>query len=80
MFSLKEKKSKAILVIGRGGLQGCEILRLPHYIDNRITDAVRLSALRTGQALLPRNIISLLLVLISEAEKTLRPNAAGRVR
>jgi hypothetical protein len=38
---------------------------IPHCQDNRLTDEVRLSALRTGRALLPRNIICLLLVLIS---------------
>jgi hypothetical protein len=30
------KKSKAIPVTGRGGLQGCEILRIPHCLDNRL--------------------------------------------
>jgi hypothetical protein len=41
--------------------------------------AVRLSALRTGRALL-RNIIFLLLVLILlEAEYTIRPTAAVRI-
>jgi hypothetical protein len=34
----KEKKSKAIPVTGRGGLQGCEILRIPHCLDNRLID------------------------------------------
>jgi hypothetical protein len=42
-----------------------EMLRIPHCIDNQLTDGGRLCALPTGSALLPRNIISLLLVLIS---------------
>jgi hypothetical protein len=32
------KKSKAIHVTGRGGLSGCEMLRIPHCLDNRLTD------------------------------------------
>jgi hypothetical protein len=30
--------SKAIPVTGRVGPQGCETLRLPHFLDNRLTD------------------------------------------
>jgi hypothetical protein len=30
-------KSKAILVTGLGGLYGCEMLRIPHCLDNRLT-------------------------------------------
>jgi hypothetical protein len=32
------KESKVIPVTGHGGPQGCEMLRLPHFIDNRLTD------------------------------------------
>jgi hypothetical protein len=31
-------KSKAIPLTGLGGLEGCEMVRIPHYIDNRLTD------------------------------------------
>jgi hypothetical protein len=31
-------KSKAIPAINRGGPQGCEMSRLPHFLDNRLTD------------------------------------------
>jgi hypothetical protein len=31
-------KSKAIPVTGLGGLKGCEMLRIPHCLDNRLTD------------------------------------------
>jgi hypothetical protein len=31
-------KSKAIPVTGLGGLYGCEMLRIPHCLDNRFTD------------------------------------------
>jgi hypothetical protein len=30
--------SKAIPVTDRGGLYGCERSRLPHFLDNRLTD------------------------------------------
>jgi hypothetical protein len=33
-----KKKSKAVPVTGLGGLQGCEMLRIPHCLDNRLTD------------------------------------------
>jgi hypothetical protein len=31
------QKSKAIPVTGSGGLQGCEMLEIPHCLDNRLT-------------------------------------------
>jgi hypothetical protein len=31
-------KSKGIPVTGRGGLQVCKMLRIPHYLENRLTD------------------------------------------
>jgi hypothetical protein len=33
-----KKKGKAISVTGRGGQQGCEMSRLPHLLDNQLTD------------------------------------------
>jgi hypothetical protein len=32
-----EKKSKPVPITGRGGVQGCEMLRIPHCLDNRLT-------------------------------------------
>jgi hypothetical protein len=32
------KKSEAILVTGRGGLQGCDMIKIPHCLDNGLTD------------------------------------------
>jgi hypothetical protein len=49
----------AISVTGRGGLQACEMLRISHCLDSRLTDS------GIGCAQLPRGIIFLLLVLIS---------------
>jgi hypothetical protein len=32
------KKGKVIPITGRGGPYGCETSRLPHFLDNRLTD------------------------------------------
>jgi hypothetical protein len=37
-FSVKVKKGKAIPVTGREGPEGCEMSRLPHFLDNQLTD------------------------------------------
>jgi hypothetical protein len=34
----KKKKSKAIPVTDHGGPKGCETSRIPHLLDNRLTD------------------------------------------
>jgi hypothetical protein len=34
----KGKKGKAIPVTGCGGPEGCEMSRLPHFLDNQLTD------------------------------------------
>jgi hypothetical protein len=39
--------------------------RISHFIDIWLTDGGKVSALLTGRSLLPRNIIFLLVVLIS---------------
>jgi hypothetical protein len=39
MLQGKVKTSKAIPVTGRGGLWGCEMLRVPHFLVNRLIDA-----------------------------------------
>jgi hypothetical protein len=52
-------KKKAFPVTDRGDRQGCEILRIGSHM------AVKLPVLRTCRPLLLRNIVFLLLVLIS---------------
>jgi hypothetical protein len=37
-FACNSEQGKAIPVTGRGGPQGCETLRLPHFLHNRLTD------------------------------------------
>jgi hypothetical protein len=46
-------KSKAIPVTGRGGPQGCETLRLPHFLDNRLTDGGEVVSLKRRPPLNP---------------------------
>jgi hypothetical protein len=53
LFSRGEK-SKAIPVTGRGGSQGCETSRLPHFLDNRLTDGGEVSLTRRPAALDPQ--------------------------
>jgi hypothetical protein len=42
---LKGKKRKAIPVTGREGPQGCETFRVPHYLDNWLTDGSKVVSL-----------------------------------
>jgi hypothetical protein len=37
-MSYVDGKSKAIPVTGRGGLYSCDMLRIPHCLDNWLTD------------------------------------------
>jgi hypothetical protein len=37
----ESQKNKAIPVTGRGGLKGCEMLRIPHCLDSRLTYGVK---------------------------------------
>jgi hypothetical protein len=38
-------KGKAIPVTGHGGPLGCETLRVPHYLDDRLTDGCKVVSL-----------------------------------
>jgi hypothetical protein len=42
-----------------------EMLRNPYCLDSRLIDGGKVASLRTGRARLPRNIVFLILVLIS---------------
>jgi hypothetical protein len=46
-------RSEAIPVAGRGGLQGCEMLRIPHCLDNQLTDGGEVGKLCVSGALSP---------------------------
>jgi hypothetical protein len=64
-MSLPNVKSKAIPVTGRGGLLDCEMLKIPHYADNRLTDSGEVESPKHLPRSSPRNMIFLLLILIS---------------
>jgi hypothetical protein len=62
----KKVKSKAIPVTGLGGLLSSEMLRITHCLDNRLTDVGKVASPTLRPTLIPRNIITfMLLVLIS---------------
>jgi hypothetical protein len=50
------KKGKAIPVTGRGDPQGCETSRLPHFLDNRLTDGGEVFSLTRRPPLTPTKI------------------------
>jgi hypothetical protein len=58
-------KGKAIPVTGRESPYVCETSSLPHFLDNRLTETVGLSALRASHFLPPPPPPGRLLVLIS---------------
>jgi hypothetical protein len=49
-----EGKVKAISVKDRGGSQGCETSRLPHFLDNRLTDGGEVVSLTRWSLLIPQ--------------------------
>jgi hypothetical protein len=49
----------------RGGLYGCEMLRITHCLDNRLTNGGEVVSPTHRPLYIPRTIIFLLLVLIS---------------
>jgi hypothetical protein len=38
LVGIYRTKQKAIPVTGLGGLEGCEMLKIPHSLDKRLTD------------------------------------------
>jgi hypothetical protein len=54
--SQQVQKGKAIPVTGRGGPQGCEMLRLPHFLDNRLTGGGEPVSLTRQPPFSPRKI------------------------
>jgi hypothetical protein len=48
MIILIKSKSKAIPVTGHGGLKTCEMLRIPDYLDIRLTDGGEVVLISVG--------------------------------
>jgi hypothetical protein len=62
-YVLKVKKEdKAIPVTGRGGLYGCEMLRIPHCIDSRLRDGVEIVSLTFQPLYSLQTFLSLVLI------------------
>jgi hypothetical protein len=52
IFGVKgEEKGKLSPLTGRGGLYGCEMLRIPHCLDNRLTVNCEFSSYLTGSTI-----------------------------
>jgi hypothetical protein len=73
MNKVKRKKSEVILVTGRGGLEGCGTMRIPYFLDNRLTDGGEVVSLNVPTALYPQE--GLWYSFLLETEST--PGAAG---
>jgi hypothetical protein len=63
-------KGKAIPVTGRGGSQGCETLRLPHFLDSRLAGGGEVSLTRRPSFILQEDSWYSFLL---EADSTPRP-------
>jgi hypothetical protein len=50
------KVSKGIPVTGRGGPWGCEMLRFPHFLDNRLINGGEVVSLTRRPPFTPRNV------------------------
>jgi hypothetical protein len=49
-----KKKSEAVTLTSRGGLQGCEMLRIPHCLDNQLTDGGEIVSLTRWPPSIPQ--------------------------
>jgi hypothetical protein len=49
-------KGKAISITGREGPWGCEMSRLPHFLDNRLTDGGEVVSLTHWPPFTPRKM------------------------
>jgi hypothetical protein len=64
-------KNKAIPVTGREGLEGCQKWRLPHLLDNRLSDGGKVVSLTRLQPFTPQE--SSWYSFLLEAESTPGP-------
>jgi hypothetical protein len=62
---INKRKVKISPVTARGGLYGCEMLRIAHCLDKQLTDGGEVVAIMCRQLSTPQKHIFLLLVLIS---------------
>jgi hypothetical protein len=72
------KKGKAIPITGRGRPQGCETSRLPHFLENRLTDGDELVSFKRRTPFTSRKMPG-----THFCQRLIRPqghSAAGRIR
>jgi hypothetical protein len=74
----EKKKSKAILVTGSGGPQVCGMPRLPHFLENQLTDGGDVVSLRCWPPFTPPPEDSWYSFLF-EAESTPKPQRVWKV-
>jgi hypothetical protein len=58
------KKGKDIPVTGRGGPYGCEMSRLPHYLDKWLTDGSKIVSPTSRLSFTPRFLRFLVLISV----------------
>jgi hypothetical protein len=61
----EKKESKGIPLTGRGDPYGCEMLRFPHFLDNRLIDGGKAVSPTSRPPFTPKNIPRIFLVFIS---------------
>jgi hypothetical protein len=72
------KKGKATLLTDRGGAQGCETSRLPHFLDNRLTYGGEVVSLTHRPPFTSRKIAGT--HFCSRLSRPQGRSAAGRIR
>jgi hypothetical protein len=55
-YSIANKQGKAIPVVDHGGTQDCKTSKLPHFLDNRLTDGSEVISVTRQLPLNPRKI------------------------
>jgi hypothetical protein len=74
--SIGEGKGKAIPVTGHGSIWGCEMSRLPHFLDNRLTDGGKVVSLTRQPPFNPQE--DSWYSFLIEAESTLGPQCGWK--
>jgi hypothetical protein len=62
-----EKEGKTILVTGCGALYGCEMLKLPHFLDSQLTKGGEVVSLTCWPPFTPKEVSWYSLLLEAES-------------